>query len=148
MVCNYLSTLIDLARGKKDYCKTHNMDVWTITRTTPIYVNVGEYAQISSSSGIVDIEVLECHHNIPSIGYGFTTITNLSKKSKPNFMAIDEEWGAFDATNLQNISIIFNYMRTWFDYVLVISHIDELKGEMDDIIEIERVNNTSKIRID
>jgi len=72
-------------------------------------------------------------------------LTNLSKKCKPNFIAIDEGWGAFDHTNINNVGEIFDYMRNWYDKVIIISHIEELKGNIDEIIEIRKEGIESKV---
>jgi len=72
-------------------------------------------------------------------------LTNLSILPKPNFIAIDEGWGCFDSTNIANISNIFDYLRTKFDFVLVVSHITELQSDVDDIININIIDGFSKI---
>ena len=59
---------------------------------------------------------------------------NISMLPKPNFMAIDEGFGAFDAENLGGVGQLFDYLRGEFDIVMIISHIDMLKNEVDHII--------------
>jgi DNA repair exonuclease SbcCD ATPase subunit len=71
------------------------------------------------------------------------TLSNISMISQPNMMVIDEGWSCFDSTNLGNVNCIMNYLRNQFDYVIIISHLDQLKGEVDEILQIEKKNNYS-----
>ena len=64
---------------------------------------------------------------------------------KPNFIAIDEGWGNFDSENLSNVGTIFNYLKTQFDFALIISHIDALKGAIDNSIAIQQKDGFSQI---
>lgn len=59
---------------------------------------------------------------------------NISLLPRPNFIAIDEGFGSFDAENLANISVVFDYLRNDFELILVISHIDLLKNEVEHVI--------------
>lgn len=73
---------------------------------------------------------------------------NISLLPKSNFIAIDEGFGALDAENLAGINVLFDYLKTDFDIVLVISHIDLLKNEIEDLIipeELKRNADKNKI---
>jgi DNA repair exonuclease SbcCD ATPase subunit/DNA repair exonuclease SbcCD nuclease subunit len=72
-------------------------------------------------------------------------ITKISNLPKPNFIAIDEGWGNFDSENLSNVGTIFNYLKTQFDFALIISHIDALKGAIDNSIAIQQKDGFSQI---
>jgi DNA repair exonuclease SbcCD ATPase subunit len=72
-------------------------------------------------------------------------LINVSVIAKPNFIVIDEGWSCFDNTNANNISHIMNYVKTQFEHVIIISHIDQLKNQAEYIINIKRSNNESKI---
>ena len=72
-------------------------------------------------------------------------LTNFSKKCKPNFIAIDEGWGAFDHTNINNVGEIFDYMRKWYDKVIIISHIEELRWYVDEVKELRKEWIASKV---
>lgn len=61
------------------------------------------------------------------------SMTNLPKT---NMFIIDEGFGSLDIKNLDNIQMMFNYLKTIFDHVLIISHIDQLKDMVDNSIEI------------
>lgn len=70
-------------------------------------------------------------------------ITNISR---PDFIAIDEGWGCFDEDNLQKVDIIFNIVKSYYEYVLIITHIDKLKDNVDKHLLVKRdVNNCSYI---
>ena len=62
-------------------------------------------------------------------------ITNLPKL---NFIAIDEGWSSFDVHNINNLNIIFNYLTTKFDFVLTISHLNEIKQHCDYQITLKK----------
>ena len=62
-------------------------------------------------------------------------ITNLPKL---NFMAIDEGWSSFDTHNINNVKIIFDFICSKFDFILTISHLNEIKQHCDYQINIKR----------
>jgi len=72
-------------------------------------------------------------------------ITKISNLPKSNFIVIDEGWGNFDSENLSNVDTIFNYLKTQFDFALIVSHIDALKGSVDESIEISQKDGFSQI---
>jgi DNA repair exonuclease SbcCD ATPase subunit len=51
----------------------------------------------------------------------------ISQLPKPNFIAIDEGWGAFDFNNINNVGTIFDYLITRFDTVINISHLQNIR---------------------
>lgn len=62
-------------------------------------------------------------------------ITNISR---PDFIAIDEGWGCFDENNLQKVDTIFNIVKSYYEYVLIITHIDKLKDNVDKHLFVKR----------
>lgn len=64
---------------------------------------------------------------------------------KTNFMILDEGFSTADATNVLNLSELFVYLRRQFDWCLVISHQQGIQNYMDTIIDIQRIDGTSKI---
>ena len=72
-------------------------------------------------------------------------IQNISNVSKSNFIGIDEGWGCFDETNLGKVDIIFGILKSYYDFVLIISHIDKLKSDVDQTIRIDKINGYSKL---
>ena len=75
-----------------------------------------------------------------------TALINISSLPRPNFLAIDEGFGVLDADNLNSMFNLFDYLKTQFAFMLVISHIDSMRDVVDKLIEITKVNGSSKIQ--
>jgi|688.fasta_scaffold00957_59 DNA repair exonuclease SbcCD ATPase subunit/DNA repair exonuclease SbcCD nuclease subunit len=75
-----------------------------------------------------------------------TALINISSLPRPNFIGIDEGWGTLDSDNLNSISMFFEYMKTQFDFLLTISHIDALRDIVDSVIDIHKENGFSVVR--
>ena len=75
-----------------------------------------------------------------------TALINVSSLPRPNFIAIDEGWGTLDSDNLNSLYMLFDYMKTQFDFMLTISHIDALRDIVDKVIEIKKENGFSNVR--
>jgi DNA repair exonuclease SbcCD ATPase subunit len=74
-----------------------------------------------------------------------TALINISSLPRPNFLAIDEGFGVLDSNNLNSMFNLFEYLKTQFSFMLVISHIDSMKDVVDKLIEITKTNGNSKI---
>jgi DNA repair exonuclease SbcCD ATPase subunit len=74
-----------------------------------------------------------------------TALLNISNLPRPNFIVIDEGFGSLDSDNLTNMNMLFDYLKTQFNSILCISHIDSMRDVMDKLIEIKRENGYSKI---
>ena len=72
------------------------------------------------------------------------SITNLPK---PNFIAIDEGFTQLDSENMNQVYLLFNYLKTQFDFMMIISHIDVMRDMVDHFIEIKKENGVSKVSI-
>jgi DNA repair exonuclease SbcCD ATPase subunit len=72
-------------------------------------------------------------------------LTNISNLPRANFIAIDEGWGTLDSDNLNSVYQLFQYLRTVYQFSLIISHIDAMRDFTDDLLEIEIDNGYSKI---
>ena len=72
-------------------------------------------------------------------------LTNISNLPKTTFIAIDEGFGTLDADNLASMFTLFPFLKSNFDFVMVISHLDALKDAVDKSIEIKREGNLSKV---
>ncbi len=72
-------------------------------------------------------------------------LINISNLPRPTFLAIDEGFGNLDSNNINSISMLFDYLKLEFDFILIISHIDIMKDMVDDVIEISRKNNLSNV---
>ena len=58
---------------------------------------------------------------------------------------MDEGFGSLDSDNIANMEGAFNYLKTQFDFVMVITHLDTIKDYMDMLIPIEVKNGYSKV---
>lgn len=73
-------------------------------------------------------------------------IRSISKIPKSNFIILDEGFGNFDEEHLNStVKQLFQFLRMNFDYVIVISHIDTLKDQIDNAININRDDVYSNI---
>ena len=74
-------------------------------------------------------------------------LLDISLLPKPNFIAIDEGWSAFDYSNINNVKNIFDFLATKFEFVLSISHMLAIKGHCNHQINLEKdTDGYSKIR--
>jgi exonuclease SbcC len=67
-----------------------------------------------------------------------TSLINTTSLPRPNFLAIDEGFGALDQGNMGNISVLLDYLKTQFKFILMISHIDTIRDVVDAHIEITK----------
>lgn len=74
-----------------------------------------------------------------------SALINVSTLPRPNFIAIDEGFGALDQTNLNSIVMLFDYLKSQFKFITIISHIETMRDVVDHHIEINKVNGRSKI---
>lgn len=74
------------------------------------------------------------------------TLCQISLTAKPNFLIIDEGWSCLDTENLNNISNIMAYIKSQYEYIIIISHLEELKNQADYIINIDKENGYSYIK--
>ena len=71
------------------------------------------------------------------------SIVRIANIPLPNFIAIDEGFSSMDNTNIHKIEILLNKMRHIFDFVLIISHLEQLKSNCDKYINITKNNYNS-----
>ena len=72
-------------------------------------------------------------------------LINVSNLPRPNFLVIDEGMSALDASNMAMVHSLFDYMKTHFDFIIVISHLDAMRDMVDKQLEIKKENGFSKI---
>ena len=72
-------------------------------------------------------------------------LINISTLPRPNFLVIDEGFGSLDGDNIANMEGAFQYLKTQFDFVLIVSHLDTIKDYMDMLIPINVKNGLSKV---
>ena len=69
----------------------------------------------------------------------------ISSLPRPTFLAIDEGFGVLDSENLTALNQLFEYLKTKYEFVLVISHLEALRDMVDDFIEITKESGFSKV---
>jgi len=72
-------------------------------------------------------------------------LMNMGSAPRPAFMMIDEGFGVLSDQNMAQIPNLFEALRYYFQYVLIVSHIDTIKAMTDQIIEIQKAGKWSKI---
>ena len=78
-----------------------------------------------------------------SIRIALTQINNLSWCS---FIAIDEGLSCMDSDNINNLTPLLNYLKEKFDFILLMSHIQTIKGECDNILTINKKDGFSNVK--
>ena len=68
-----------------------------------------------------------------------------SNLPKSNFLIIDEGMGSLDSEYIHGMQRMFDILKAQFDYVIVISHLDNIRDMVDNILEIKKVNGYSHI---
>ena len=74
-----------------------------------------------------------------------TALVNISNLPRPNFLAIDEGLGNLDSENLNSLFMLFTFLKSQFDLLLIISHLDSVRDVVDNLIDIKKVAGFSKI---
>ena len=72
-------------------------------------------------------------------------LTEITQQSRPNFMIIDEGISSLDAEKRSNIRELLEYLSGRFDFVMIMTHIDSIKSEVDEVLEIRRRGRNSYI---
>ncbi len=73
-------------------------------------------------------------------------LINVCNLPRPNFLVIDEGFGTLDSENLQSLFMLFTYLKTQFDFVMIISHIDSMRDVVDNLLEIKKINGFSQVK--
>jgi len=74
---------------------------------------------------------------ITSLGIRTALIRNTTLP-KPNFLCIDEGFGVLDSEHLAGMNALFDLLKSEFDIVLCISHLDTMKDVVDKRIEVDK----------
>lgn len=77
-----------------------------------------------------------------AIRVGLTEVSSLPKMSG---LFLDEGMGTLDANNMMMMSTLFSVLKTRYDFVVVISHISDIKDFVDKTIEITHENGFAKV---
>ena len=77
-----------------------------------------------------------------AIRVGLINVCNLPR---PNFLAIDEGFGNMDSDNLNSVYMLFQYLKSQFQFCFIVSHIESMRDTVDSLLEIKKENNFSQI---
>jgi len=72
-------------------------------------------------------------------------LTNISNLPKTAGIICDEGFGVIDSNNMPAIQNFFNYLKTRYDFTIIISHLEILRDYVDKQLEITTENGFSKI---
>lgn len=72
-------------------------------------------------------------------------LVNVSNLPRPNFLVVDEGFGVIDANNMSSVQTLFAFLKTNFDFIIIISHLDVLRDMVDKQIEIKKDNGFSMV---
>ena len=72
-------------------------------------------------------------------------LTNISNLPRANFIAIDEGWGTMDSDNINSVYKLFEYLKSQYQFSLIVSHVDSMRDFTDDLLEIRRKEDFSQI---
>ena len=73
------------------------------------------------------------------------TLSNFAKLPKCNILFLDEGISAFDNERLSNIDMLFNFINRYFSKTILITHIDSIKENIQEKINIIKDEQYSKI---
>ena len=76
------------------------------------------------------------------------SLINVSNLPRSNFLAIDEGWGTMDSDNINSVYSLFQYLKTQFQFSLIVSHIDSMRDAVDTLLEVKKDGSHSNIIFD
>ena len=127
-VNNILSQLVDFTMTfDMDGKNINNYIVYDTDNTWPLDLSSGMERFISSLA----------------IRVGLINVSNLPRG---NFLAIDEGWGTMDSENLNSVYNLFQYLKTQFQFTLIVSHIDSMRDAVDTLLEIKKEGGYSSVK--
>lgn len=109
----------------------------TDSNTLDIYINYGDSRRIMElCSGMEKM--------ISSIAIR-VALSNVSTMPKSDIFIIDEGFGALDDANVDACKRMLISLKKYFKSILIISHVPAIKDVADIILEVQRVENDSKV---
>ena len=128
-VNNILSQLVDFTMTfDMDGKNINNSIVYDADNTWPLDLSSGMERFISSLA----------------IRVGLINVSNLPRG---NFLAIDEGWGTMDSENLNSVYNLFQYLKSQFQFTLIVSHIDSMRDAVDTLLEIKKEDGYSSVSL-
>jgi len=106
-------------------------------KNTDIYINYGDTRR-----------PLECGSGMEKMVSSMAlrvALSNVSNLSKSDMFIVDEGFGALDSENVEAVTSLLHRLKDYYRLILVISHVDVIKDNVDDVIIIERNGQDSKV---
>ena len=72
-------------------------------------------------------------------------LINVCNLPRANFLAIDEGFGNMDSDNLNSIYMLFQYLKSQFQFAFVVSHIESMRDTVDSLLEISKIDGFSNV---
>ena len=72
-------------------------------------------------------------------------LINISNLPKTTGFILDEGWGVLDSNNLAAVNPLLHYLKSQFDFILIISHLDAMRDSVEYLIEITKMDGVSHI---
>ena len=67
----------------------------------------------------------------------------LNRYIKTNFMIIDEGFASCSNTNIVKIDNVFDIIRKYYKWCIVVSHLDQIKNNFDNSYSITKIDKTN-----
>ncbi len=74
-------------------------------------------------------------------------LLNASNLPKSNFLLIDEGFGTLDSDHLSSMQTLFNLLKTQFEFIFIVSHLDTARDMVDNSLEIRHKDGYSYINV-
>lgn len=74
-----------------------------------------------------------------------SALISVTSLPRPSFLVIDEGLGQLDSTHFNSMYLLFDYLKSQFDFVIVISHIDKTRDLVEKFIDITVKNGYSSM---
>ena len=70
----------------------------------------------------------------------------MSKLSRPPFILLDEVLGTVASENYEDMRKLYNKITEYYDFILHITHINEIADWHDSIVTVQKIDNISRIK--
>jgi DNA repair exonuclease SbcCD ATPase subunit len=74
-------------------------------------------------------------------------LINVCNLPRANFLAIDEGFGNMDSDNLNSVYMLFQYLKSQFQFAFIVSHIESMRDTVDSLLEITKIKGFSNISL-
>jgi DNA repair exonuclease SbcCD ATPase subunit len=74
-------------------------------------------------------------------------LINVCNLPRANFLAIDEGFGNMDSDNLNSVYMLFQYLKSQFQFAFIVSHIESMRDTVDSLLEITKTGGFSNITL-